>query len=92
MLEDRKDCADQAQGMARHSYRLAPFYMQPVPFIPLASIFSCLFIPKPPRPIPFPTFCSSPKHPLVSLVQSPNALALDPTVFSVPLGSTLLRL
>lgn len=83
MLEDKKDCDDQAQGMDTHSYWFAPFYMQPAPSAPLASIFSCLFIPIPPRPIPFPTFFSPPKHPVVSLV--PKCSFPGPhSVFHVP--------
>ena len=53
-------------------------YRQPAFFIPV-SLCSLTLDP------PFPTFGSSPKHPRMSPVQSPNALPLHPIVCPTPL-------
>ena len=39
-------------------------------FFPSPSVFPRSFVPKPPQSIPFPTFITSPKQPIVSPVQS----------------------
>lgn len=54
---------------------------------PCPSIFSYLFLLKPPRSFPFPTFGSSSKHPIIGLVQPPDALFPHPIPCPIPSGS-----
>jgi len=52
-------------------------YTWPAPFIPPVSLFfPCLFLLKPPWSLLYPTSSSPPKHPIISLLESQNALSL----------------
>lgn len=58
-----------------------PFYMEPAPY---PSIFPNLFLPKSPRSIPFPTFGSSPKHPIKILCSSKLLFPASHNKFLIP--------
>lgn len=68
-----------------------PIHTRPDIFTPYSSIFPLLLLPKSPEPIPFPAFGSSPTHPIISLMQSQNALLLHPIIHPTPLGSNTLK-
>lgn len=54
---------------------------------PYASIFPCFFLPESPKSIPSPTLGSSREYPIISPVQSQNALPLHPLTCPTPLGN-----
>jgi len=74
--------------MARPAYWPALAYTKMDPSIPSSLYFPYLFLSKSPKPLPFPTFCSSPKHALINPVQSQHALCLPPILCPTLLSSS----
>lgn len=62
-------------------------YIRLPPFSPSSLCFSKIFPPQPPLSLPFPACGSSPKYPMISFAQSPNALSLQPIMCPVLPGS-----
>lgn len=61
-----------------------PFFTRDWPlFIPL-SIFPWLFLTQPPQSLPFPAFCPSPYHLIVSFLPSHDAFPLHPFLSPIP--------
>ena len=76
--------------LIRHTARPGKRSNQPTVYTQMAlfiPVFPLLFLSKSRRSIPFPAFGSSPKHPIINLVQSQNALPLCPIMSPIPLGS-----
>lgn len=69
----------------------SPYLCETSIFYPLCpSVFPCSLFSKPPWPLPFPTFGSCPKLPIISPVQCQNALPWHPTSTPMLSGTPIL--